>query len=62
MMLKTVDVQNGKKHQETITRGYHALGSHQEILKYINWLVVSTPLKNMSSSVGIIIPQNMEEK
>ena len=28
----------------------------------INWLVVSTPLKNMSSSVGIIIPNMWENK
>ena len=27
---------------------------------YNNWLVVSTPLKHMSSSVGMIIPQCME--
>ena len=26
---------------------------------YRNWLVVSTPLKNMTSSVGIIIPNMM---
>ena len=32
---------------------------------YVYWLVVSTPLKNMSSSVGITIPniwKNMRKK
>ena len=32
---------------------------HPTPLKSIGWLVVSTPLKNMSSSVGVIIPNMM---
>ena len=32
------------------------------IVTLLNWLVVSTPLKNMSSSVRMIIPNWMEKK
>ena len=31
-------------------------GDFSMVLLVYQWLVVSTPLKNMSSSVGIIIP------
>ena len=51
-----------KLHVHDITLYIHGCTDNFKhlIYKYI-WLVVSTPLKNMRSSVGIIIPNLMEQ-
>ena len=40
----------------------HGFGDWQELSHILIWLVISTPLKNISSSVGMILPNIWKNK